>query len=203
MTERNFDYAEQIGRTGEFVVAYHLRSLERMVCHHGGEGEQKFEGRKLITSLGNVILPDLSWFKMVGHKQQFFWADVKTKTYCTFNRHAGEWQTGCGLSALDQYRLVSAATQKLCFIFFLQLRSDSPEGRCPTGLFFASTAKLFCSKRAHFWRSNGMIYWDTAILDRAAGIEDLLRVPKCRHYLKKLYLIIGFDDRLPPENFDQ
>jgi hypothetical protein len=192
---REFSQAEQMGKFGEYVVAYYLRSLGRMVCHHGGEGEQEFEGRKLMTENGNFILPDLSWFKWEGPKQQFWWGDVKTKTNCTFHKHSGEWQTGCELSSLDRYRWVSAATQKSCIIFFLQLRGDSPDGRCPTGLFYKDTYALHKSNRAHVWRTNGMIYWDIAALSLAADLLMLRAIQKCREYLEKLYELIGEDER--------
>jgi hypothetical protein len=198
--EREFSEAEKIGKLAEYVVAYYLRSLpppnSHMVCHHGGEGEQEFEGRKLLTATGNLILPDLSWFKFEGSKQRFYWGDVKAKTYCTFHAHSQEWQTGCELECLDRYRWVSAATQKNCYIFFLQLRGDSSEGRCATGLFFKDTYALHKSNRAHVWRANGMIYWDIAALSLAADFGMLFAIPKCREYLTKIYGIIGNDARI-------
>jgi hypothetical protein len=198
MTQRNFEEAEPIGKLAEYVIAYYLRSLGRMVCHHGGEGEQEFEGRTLLTPTGKLLLPDLSWFKWEGSKQRFYWGDSKAKTYCTYNRLRGEWQTGCELYCLDNYRLVSAETQKYCYMFFLQLRGDSPEGqgRCPTGLFFKDTYALHKSNRAHVWQANGMIYWDIAALSLAADIGMLYAIPKCREYLKKIYEAIGNDERI-------
>jgi hypothetical protein len=186
MPARTFAINEEIGKYAEYVVAYYLRSLGRMVSHHGGEGEQKFEGRALLTQQGKLISPDLSWFKWIGPRQRFFWGDVKAKTYCTLYNRSEEWQTGCDLLALDRYRLVSAETQKYCYMFFLQLRADSPDGVCPTGLFVADTAQLFSSHCAHVWRNNGMIYWDISVLSHDATLVDLFKIAQCAHYLQKI-----------------
>jgi hypothetical protein len=177
--KRTFENALQLGKIGEQIFDLWLRADQnRNVIYTGGEGIEEGRGNLLRTPQGDIITPDFYWFRWQAmpdgrSRKKEYWGDVKTKESWAWYNKAQCWKTGIDLASLDMYRLLENHTQQRCHLFFIQLRSDTPYGECPTGLFGNNLMALFDSRFAQCWQENGMIYWSEQALKQWATLDEL------------------------------
>lgn len=139
------------------------------------DGVRNGRGPRILKPNGVVTAPD---FLTLNESAQ--WQEVKTKSYFTFYRARGKFQTGIDGTPWNEY--VKANEENKTNLLFLHLFDDPksadpkcPMPECPTGLYGQSIDYLagHIDHRSDSFGNGGMVFWNVDDLHKLASLEEL------------------------------
>lgn len=190
---RSFNDKFAMGRIAEGQIAQWLMLVQGWTLLPAYEIEiPSGKGPRLLTSLGELIAPDILAMKYKGKKFILKWHEAKHKERFTW-RYTGKppsWQTGIDVRHYLDYIKVQEQTKIEVYLLFLHrcslpskfdLEHGSP-AICPTGL-FGNTLSYLMSHEDHKDSYNDgrrdypMVYWNDRDLERLATLEEVQTLP--------------------------
>lgn len=170
MRER-FEAQLAFGQVAEGQIEAWLRQVRRFSILPVYEGGRDKKGPRLFAPGRAFIAPDM----LAIRGKDVRWIEAKHKTYFTWYRVGKVWTTGIDAYYFQQYLQLSTFTQIPVWILFLHSRSDSKEGRCPTGLFGADVFHLrgCIDHESKAFGIGGMLFWKHDDLHLLASVSEV------------------------------
>lgn len=175
MSSLAFKQALEHGVIGESVIAQYWRRRGCSVLPAYEVEEGHYEGPRLYTPEGKLIVPDMVVFR----GREVWWLEAKHKTAFSHHRITNRFVTGIDLPLyLDYCKIDDFSPWPVC-VFFLhdggQAKDSPPDS--PSGLFGASLRYLRRNEnhRHPNGGKRGMVYWDINKLKKYATLEEIER----------------------------